>query len=445
MAGGVGSRFWPFSTNKKPKQFLDFFGTGRSFLQMTYDRFCKIVPSENIYIASNSNYKDLILEQLPELSENQVLLEPARRNTAPCIAYAMNKIYSLNKDANVIVSPSDHLILKEDDFVETIKEGLEYTRNNDNILTLGIKPNRPETGYGYIQIAENDENSRFYKAKTFTEKPNIELAKIFLDSGEFLWNSGMFIWNVKTIIAAFDSYLSEVSNKFKAGAEFYGTSKEQEYINSIYQSCTNISIDYAILEKADNVHVLSANFGWSDLGTWGSIYEHSEKDENQNYVHATQRFNKPIVVSTVSEEPSEDENYFCVDAYSQMVVKANLTLKYSLHTGEYNYLNSKIEKDKVLPLLVYTRTYDVDATSYNEVFPEAKQSKTKKMIFVIIFIIILAVSAPFTAYYWTKHSNSDNNLNDRAGRAGALLSESVDDKKSDVTGDTEKFFRMNDV
>lgn len=282
MAGGVGSRFWPFSTNKKPKQFLDFFGTGRSFLQMTFDRFSKIVPVENIYIASNSDYKDLILEQLPEISENQVLLEPARRNTAPCIAYAMNKIYTLNKEANVIVSPSDHLILKEDDFISTIKEGLEYTRQNDNILTLGIKPNRPETGYGYIQIAENDGKSRFYKAKTFTEKPNLELAKIFLDSGEFLWNSGMFIWNAKSIIAAFDSYLEEVSNKFKAGAEFYGTPKEQEYINSIYQSCTNISIDYAILEKADNVHVLAANFGWSDLGTWGSIYEHSEKDTEQN-------------------------------------------------------------------------------------------------------------------------------------------------------------------
>ena len=171
MAGGVGSRFWPFSTNKKPKQFLDFFGTGRSFLQMTFDRFSKIVPVENIYIASNSDYKDLILEQLPEISENQVLLEPARRNTAPCIAYAMNKIYTLNKEANVIVSPSDHLILKEDDFISTIKEGLEYTRQNDNILTLGIKPNRPETGYGYIQIAENDGKSRFYKAKTFTENP----------------------------------------------------------------------------------------------------------------------------------------------------------------------------------------------------------------------------------------------------------------------------------
>lgn len=282
MAGGVGSRFWPFSTNNKPKQFLDFFGTGRSLLQMTYDRFLKIVPKENILIASNSHYKDLILEQLPELKENQVLLEPARRNTAPCIAYAMNRILAENPDANVVVSPSDHLILKEDEFVQTVKCGLEYTSTHDDILTLGIKPSRPETGYGYIQVADITGGQNIMKVKTFTEKPNIEMARMFLESGDFFWNSGMFLWNVKTIIAAFDLYLNEMNRKFEKGKDCYGTDQEQAFIDSIYQSCTNISIDYAILEKANNVHVLAANFGWSDLGTWGSVYEHADKDENQN-------------------------------------------------------------------------------------------------------------------------------------------------------------------
>ncbi len=282
MAGGVGSRFWPFSTNKKPKQFLDFFGTGRSLLQMTYDRFLKIVPKENILIASNSSYKKLILEQLPDLKDNQVLLEPARRNTAPCIAYAMHRIKSENPNANIVVSPSDHLILKEDEFIQTIKTGLEYTASHNDILTMGIKPNRPETGYGYIQVAEPSNNGNILKVKTFTEKPNIELAKIFLESGDFFWNSGMFLWNVNTIIEAFNLYLNEMNRKFESGTAFYGTDKEQGFIDSIYQSCTNISIDYAILEKAKNVHVLAANFGWSDLGTWGSIYEHSDKDAEKN-------------------------------------------------------------------------------------------------------------------------------------------------------------------
>ncbi len=283
MAGGVGSRFWPFSTNNKPKQFLDFFGTGRTLLQMTFDRFRRVVPVENIYIASNLQYKNLILEQLPEISENQILLEPARRNTAPCIAYAINKIKAVNGNANIIVSPSDHLILKEDEFVSKINQGLEFTAVNQCLLTLGIKPSRPETGYGYIQVGKKDEtHSNLFKVKTFTEKPNLELAKIFFESGEFYWNSGMFIWNVNAIIEAFNMYLPEMSEKFKAGAEFYNTPQEQNFINEIYSSCTNISIDYGILEKAKNVYVLAADFGWSDLGTWGSLYELSNKDEQQN-------------------------------------------------------------------------------------------------------------------------------------------------------------------
>ncbi len=280
MAGGVGSRFWPFSRNKRPKQFLDFFGTGSSLLQMTFNRFCKVVPVENIYIVSNMIYRDLILEQLPEIQASQVLLEPMRRNTAPCIAYAVSRIAAETDNANIIVAPSDHLILKEDEFINTITMGLDFISKEDALLTLGIKPSRPETGYGYIQIANGEGKIR--KVKTFTEKPNVELAKIFLDSGEFFWNSGIFLWSLDSIQKTFNSYLPEVSRKFTEGKNVYGTSKEQEFIDKIYPSCPNISIDYGIMEKASNVYVLCSDFGWSDLGTWGSLYDLSEKDANKN-------------------------------------------------------------------------------------------------------------------------------------------------------------------
>jgi mannose-1-phosphate guanylyltransferase len=280
MAGGLGARFWPFSRNDRPKQFLDFFGTGRSLLQMTYDRFKSVVPTENILIVSNIIYRDLILEQLPDLKSEQILLEPARRNTAPCIAYALNRIKATNDKANIIVAPSDHLILKEDRFIETIELGLKFVENNESLLTLGIKPSRPETGYGYIQIGEGKENPR--KVKTFTEKPNEELAKVFFETGEFFWNSGIFLWNLQAIENAFNVYLPEVSTKFNAGVGLYNTDKEQDFINEIYPSCPNISIDYGIMEKAESVYVLCAEFGWSDLGTWGSLYELSEKDNNRN-------------------------------------------------------------------------------------------------------------------------------------------------------------------
>ena len=280
MAGGVGSRFWPFSRNNRPKQFLDFFGTGRSLLQMTFDRMRHLVPAENILIVSNVIYKDLILEQLPEIKANQVLLEPNRRNTAPCIAYAVNRIKSITNKANIIVAPSDHLILKEVDFLETIKIGIDFVENNDSLLTLGIKPSRPETGYGYIQIDEGD--SALRRVKTFTEKPNAELAQIFYETGEFFWNSGIFLWNLQTIVKAFDELLPEVATKFNSGKEFFNTDKEQAFVDDMYQSCPNISIDYGIMEKASNVHVLCSDFGWTDLGTWGSLYEMSPKDEHEN-------------------------------------------------------------------------------------------------------------------------------------------------------------------
>jgi len=280
MAGGVGSRFWPFSRNDRPKQFLDFFGTGRSLLQLTFDRLRHVVPAENILIVSNVIYKDLILEQLPEIKADQVLLEPNRRNTAPCIAYAVNRIKAMTDKANIIVAPSDHLILKENDFLDTLRFGLDFIENNDCLLTLGIKPSRPETGYGYIQIDEGETNLR--RVKTFTEKPNAELAQIFYETGEFFWNSGIFLWNLQTIIKAFDELLPEVSSKFNAGKEFFNTDKEQGFIDQMYQSCPNISIDYGIMEKATDVYVLCSDFGWTDLGTWGSLYEMSPKDENQN-------------------------------------------------------------------------------------------------------------------------------------------------------------------
>jgi mannose-1-phosphate guanylyltransferase len=221
------------------------------------------------------------MAQLPDIDEKQILLEPQRRNTAPCIAFAANRILACNPDANIIVAPSDHLILKEAEFLSTIKMGLDFVENNDVLLTIGIKPNRPETGYGYIQIGENKEGN-ISKVKTFTEKPNLELAKVFLDSGEFYWNSGIFMWNVKTILSAFDELLPEIASRFNSGQKYFNTSKESEFINKIFPACPNISIDYGILEKAGNVFVLTADFGWSDLGTWGSLHDLSQKDEENN-------------------------------------------------------------------------------------------------------------------------------------------------------------------
>jgi mannose-1-phosphate guanylyltransferase len=281
MAGGVGSRFFPFSTVEKPKQFLDFFGTGYSLLQMTFNRIKPLVPVENIYIVSNILYKDIILEQLPALKERQILLEPMRRNTAPCIAYASYKIASETDNANVIVLPSDHLITDEAEFQRVAAESFKFVeKHNTVLLTLGMKPTRPETGYGYIQITDGTGELR--KVKTFTEKPNLEMAKTFLASGEFYWNSGMFFWSLNAITGAFKDFLPEIAAKFAQGTKFYNTPQEQAFIDEIFPFCQNISIDYGIMEKAKNVYVMMANFGWSDLGTWCSLYELGEKDENRN-------------------------------------------------------------------------------------------------------------------------------------------------------------------
>lgn len=281
MGGGIGSRFWPFSRKTLPKQFLDFFGIGRSLLQMTFDRFIKVIPTENIFIVTNTIYFDLVKEQLPELDEKQILLEPARRNTAPCIAWASYHIRALNPDANIVVAPSDHLILKEGEFLAAIEKGLDFVSRSEKLLTLGIKPNRPETGYGYLQIDEPAGES-LYKVKTFTEKPELELAKVFLESGEFYWNSGLFIWNVNAIIKAGELLLPELAAKLAADRDIYGTDKEKGFIEENFPACPNVSIDFGIMEKADNVYVLLGDFGWSDLGTWGSLYDLSPKDQEGN-------------------------------------------------------------------------------------------------------------------------------------------------------------------
>lgn len=288
MAGGIGSRFWPMSRTSRPKQFLDILGTGRTLIQLTYDRFSKLAPPENMLVVSNRDYKELIMEQLPDISEQNILLEPMRRNTAPCIAYANMKIELANPDANIIVTPADHIVLNENKFVEDMTAGVKFIEENDALLTLGITPSRPETGYGYIQVDNQTESKEgIQRVKTFTEKPNHDLAKVFLESGEFFWNSGMFLWSLKTINAAFDTLLPDVMALFRKDMSAYNTSNEEEYINETYTSCQNISIDYGVMEHAKNVNVLCTEFGWSDLGTWGSLHENSKHDPNENTIQAS--------------------------------------------------------------------------------------------------------------------------------------------------------------
>ena len=286
MAGGIGSRFWPMSKVTFPKQFLDILGTGETLIQQTFNRLQRVCPKENILIVTNKNYKDLCLEQLPNVIESNILCEPAIRNTAPCVAYAAFKIQSMNENANMIIAASDHIILKEDEFVRVANDCLEVVAKNDILLTLGITPSRPDTGYGYIQFTTEklDNHQRIKKVKTFTEKPNQELALNFLDSGDFLWNSGMFVWSAKSITLAFRKQLRDMYDVFEQGKQFYNTSKETEFIDRIFPGCKNISIDYGIMEKSENVYVYPTDLGWSDLGTWGSLYAHLDLDENRNAV-----------------------------------------------------------------------------------------------------------------------------------------------------------------
>ncbi len=282
MAGGVGSRFWPFSRAQEPKQFLDILGTGKTLIQQTIDRFDGLVPRENIYIVTNTDYLGIVKSQLDFLENHQILLEPVGRNTAPCIAYGVSKISTKNANANIVVCPSDHVILDIEEFKRMISEGIEYISNNDSLLTLGIQPSRPDTGYGYIQFHHDDDDIK--KVKTFTEKPDLDLAKTFLESGDFLWNSGIFIWNTNSIEKALAKYLPEISDLFFKDKSKYFTDDESTFIQQVYSQCRNISIDYGIMEKASNVYVLPSDFGWTDLGTWKSLYETKVKDDDSNVV-----------------------------------------------------------------------------------------------------------------------------------------------------------------
>ena len=283
MCGGVGTRFWPFSRTDRPKQFLDFFGTGRSLLQMTVDRILPTVDPENIILVTNRQYFDIIKEQLPHIKESNILLEPVRRNTAPCVCWAARHIFAMNPEAMIVTLPSDHLVLKENEFCKAINEGFEFVESGDRLLTLGINPASPHTGYGYIQQGEPVKDyPGIFKVKSFTEKPNLEMAEMFLSTGEFFWNAGIFLWSAKSILQAFDALAPEISQTLEAPEGVYATPDEPHFIDTHFPNCANISIDYAIMEKASNVFVKTVEFGWSDLGAWKALYDASPRNSAGN-------------------------------------------------------------------------------------------------------------------------------------------------------------------
>ena len=292
MAGGVGSRFWPMSTPEKPKQFIDVLGTGKSLIQLTVERFNTVIPIENVWIVTSEKYKSIVREQLPEIPENQILLEPCMRNTAPCIEYVSRKIYAKYPEANLVFSPADHIVLDVDTFRNVIKNSLEFTETRNVILTLGMMPTRPEIGYGYIkrlqvnkttsQQVEGNKFNVIYKVEAFKEKPNLETAKSYLNEGGYYWNAGIFIWNAKMVVNTISDLVPEMASVFDKIEPYFYTEKEQEIVNQYFPTCPNISIDYAVMEKSKEVFVYPANFGWSDLGTWGSLYTHLQQDENNN-------------------------------------------------------------------------------------------------------------------------------------------------------------------
>ena len=287
MAGGIGSRFWPMSTMERPKQFVDVLGTGRTFIQMTLDRFQGIIPPENIWVVTSQIYKDMVSEQLPEIPESNILLEPCRRNTAPCIAYASWRIKSIDPKATIVVSPSDHLVLDVVEFQRVIKSSLEFASGSDAIVTLGMKPTRPETGYGYIQADLSYPsvcNREIFRVDSFREKPDLATATKYISQPYMLWNSGIFIWNVSTIVNALRVHAPEINDIFEDLLPIYGTDKEQATINEEFPKCESISVDYAILEKSDEIYCFPASFGWSDLGTWGSLRENVSRDRNGNAI-----------------------------------------------------------------------------------------------------------------------------------------------------------------
>ena len=333
MAGGVGSRFWPVSTTDLPKQFHDMLGAGATLIQKTFSRLAKLIPEENIYILTNERYNDLVLQQLPMVNQAQVLLEPAMRNTAPCILYASLKIQKINPDALLVVAPSDHWIEDEIAFASNLKQCFDYCQTHDALLTLGIQPTFPNTGFGYIEFDKSDQNA-IKKVNQFREKPNYETAKLFLEQGNFLWNGGIFIWSTKSICSAFAKFQPEMNALFLKGLSFYNSATEQEFINENYAHAENVSIDYAILEHAKNVSVLPATFDWNDLGTWGQLYEKLEKDENNNGV-----INAKVVLENASN------NIIRSDANKLIVVD-----------GLHDYII--VDKDGIL--LIYPKSKEQD-------------------------------------------------------------------------------------
>jgi mannose-1-phosphate guanylyltransferase len=287
MAGGVGSRFWPESRSECPKQFLDILGVGKTFLRQTYERFLPLVPAENILVVTGEAYRDLVAEQIPELAPSQILGEPLGRNTAPCIAYAAFRLHATDSDSVMIVTPADHLVTGEDEFRRAISESVDFALAGDAMMTIGITPTRPDTGYGYIQVEER--HTGVCKVRTFTEKPNAELAKVFVESGEFFWNSGIFVWRTDVILRALSEHLEDVYQIFSSCADDFGTPREPDTVRRIYPEVQNVSIDFGVLEKAHNVHVRCSDFGWSDVGTWNSLYENLPHDERGNAVKGRAR------------------------------------------------------------------------------------------------------------------------------------------------------------
>ncbi len=324
MAGGVGSRFWPASREALPKQFLDILGLGRSLLQLTFDRFTQLVPEENILIVTNGRYADLVKEQLPALSDRQILGEPSRNNTAPCIAYAAFKLAQRDPEARMVVAPSDHLILKEEVFLNDVRTALEFADRHEALLTLGIRPSRPDTGYGYIQYEKGSEAVK--KVRQFTEKPPLADAERYLASGDYLWNAGIFIWKVSDVLNAFSRYAPEIHRILGADKEAYNTEREDEFIRKAYPTTPSISVDYALMEQADNVFTLPVDFGWSDLGTWASLHENAEKDNHRNKVFADQCLVQETT-NTLIRVPREKlvvvrglDNYIVVDEKDVLLI-----------------------------------------------------------------------------------------------------------------------------
>jgi mannose-1-phosphate guanylyltransferase len=317
MAGGIGSRFWPMSRTAYPKQFLDILNTGKTLIQQTYDRYKKLVPEENIYIITSAEYIPIVKEQLPKIKRENILGEPSRKNTAPCVAYISFKLLKKDPNATLVVAPADHVVTETSEFIKTSKKALDFVNHINAFVTLGIKPTYPNTGYGYIQHDTTAAAPDIYKVKTFTEKPNLELAQTFIASGDFLWNAGIFIWKVKNIITALERYLPEIYDVFAAEKEKFNTAEEKDVIEQIYPQCTSISIDFGIMEKADNVYIIPSSFGWSDLGTWNSAWENMDRDYLGNAVAGK---NVMVIDATKCMVHAEDSKLYVLQGLDDFII-----------------------------------------------------------------------------------------------------------------------------